>query len=199
MYTCPSENRNLAVEDGEGLQVAFCDYLGVAGFRTGAWDYNIGRSRGTPKEPCDGILGYRTKVRITDVTDGTSNTFLVGERPPSSDFVFGWWFAGAGFDASGRGDVTLGPREYSYAASTTGLTGGTCLPADVGFHTGNVNDPCAQVRFWSFHTGGANFLRADASVRFTPYSIDTDPTQTTIGSTFTYMCTRNKGEVVTDY
>jgi hypothetical protein len=33
---------------------------------------------------------------MADITDGLSNTLMVGERPPSSDFQYGWWYAGAG-------------------------------------------------------------------------------------------------------
>src|SRR5262249_25622438 len=88
-----------------------------------------------------------------------------------------WWFAGAGWDGSGRGDVVLGPREFAYAACLASDCVGLgytspCTPADVGFHPDRYQNPCSQVHFWSFHTGGANWVRADGSVKFQTYVID---------------------------
>ena len=203
IYTCPSEARNLQVDTGEGILVAFTDYVGVAGYRTDlTWAY-VG-SRRTPKDPSDGILFYRSKVRITDVKDGTSNTFLVGERPPSQDLAFGWWFAGAGWDGSGRGDVVLGPREFAYAACLASDCVGLgytspCTPADVGFHPDRYQNPCSQVHFWSFHTGGANWVRADGSVKFQTYVIDNNglapDESTSFQTTFTGATTKDVGEI----
>src|SRR5439155_16797041 len=74
VYLCPADSRNLKVEDedwfGSGkyfTPTCFTEYLGVAGFRTAAWTY-VGSSA-TPPEKADGVLYYRSKVRITDMTD----------------------------------------------------------------------------------------------------------------------------------
>src|SRR5262249_20575983 len=128
----------------------------------------------------NGILYWTSKVRIADVTDGTSNTLLVGERPPSVDLYYGWWFAGAGWDGSGEGDVVLGARAYNYAASIG------CPASSVGFQQGDLKNPCDQAHFWSLHIGGANFLFADGSVRFLTYSAN---------SILPALCSRNGGEV----
>jgi prepilin-type N-terminal cleavage/methylation domain-containing protein len=209
IYLCPADSRNLKAEDAFGINVAFTEYLGMAGFRLAP--FNV-----WGKEKADGVLYHRSKVRITDMTDGTSNTFMAGERPPSQDLNFGWWFAGAGYDSSGRGDVVLGPREgpmktpywtppagSTYAESIISADGSTtCASAfppfgKLGFQPGRVQDPCDQTHFWSQHSGGANFLRGDASVKFVAYAVDS-PQQPT--STFTSLCTANEGEVVSgDY
>jgi prepilin-type processing-associated H-X9-DG protein len=175
-------------------------------------------------EKNDGVLGLRSKVRVTDITDGTSNTIFAGERPPSADLYLGWWFAGSGIDGSGRGDGLLGPRDgpgpqmgnyvdpsggYSCTIGTEGLNLSEFGPAGIpccqkyppwgklGFQPGKVQDPCDQTHFWSLHTGGANFLFGDGHVRFLAYAVDS-PNEPT--STFTALCTRNEGEVVSgDY
>jgi prepilin-type N-terminal cleavage/methylation domain-containing protein len=197
LYLCPADSRNLKVEDisnqpycSATYGVAFTEYLGVAGFRLAPFTYPL-------PDKTDGTLSFRSKVRITDITDGTSNTFIVGERPPSADLVYGWWFAGAGYDSSGRGDVVLGPREYDYAAALVDLNGNTCTL--VGYQPGTIQNPCDQAHFWSQHTGGANWLRGDGSVRFVNYGIDSPTTTYPPGTTFTNLCTRNEGEVIGDY
>jgi prepilin-type N-terminal cleavage/methylation domain-containing protein/prepilin-type processing-associated H-X9-DG protein len=208
LYICPSESRNITVEDSFGAPVAFTDYLGVAGFRTKPWPYSYadmvygdGSSRLAPIEPANGILYFRSKVRMTDITDGTGSTFLVGERPPSNDFYFGWWFAGSGWDGSGRGDVVLGPRQLDYATclATDCLGLGftyPCGPSDLGFKPDKPQNGCAQVHFWSFHIGGSNWLLADGSVRFVVYGIDNYMLPDT---TFTRMTTKDEGEIVPDF
>ena len=160
---------------GNGL-VAFTGYLGVASSAEGDESYNGGQS--------NGILYWKSTSRFADITDGTSNTLMVGERPPSADLQYGWWFAGAGWDGSGEGDVVLGARSVQYAGSLG------CPASKVGLQPGNINEPCDQVHFWSQHTGGSNFLMGDGSVHFTNYSAN---------SVLPQLCSRNGGEVVPDY
>jgi len=49
------------------------------------------------------------RINFASVSDGLSNTLMIGERPPSVDLTFGWIFGG-GFDGSGVGDISLGAR-----------------------------------------------------------------------------------------
>jgi prepilin-type N-terminal cleavage/methylation domain-containing protein len=173
LYICPSETRHLTVVDGNGgnpvMMVAFTTYLAVGGVSGG-----FGGDR-------SGIFVYGRKYRLTDVTDGTSNTLMIGERPPSADLYYGWWFAGAGYDGSGTGDVILGAREFQYAASLG------CPSTYVGFKQGNVKDNCDQAHFWAYHANGGNFALGDASVRWVSYNIDPN---------LPFLCTKDGGETV---
>jgi len=159
---CPADGREDTVLPGSsaGLNgnVAFTGYLGVASSTTA-------NSSNYSNATTGGMLYWTSAVRLTDVTDGTSNTFMVGERPPSQDLYYGWWFAGAGYDV-GVGDVVLGARETGYAASLG------CPATKVGLQPGKLSEPCDQVHFWSLHAGGSNFLMGDGSVRFTTYAND---------------------------
>jgi prepilin-type N-terminal cleavage/methylation domain-containing protein/prepilin-type processing-associated H-X9-DG protein len=197
MVICPSEPRNLLVQyeflsAQQPIAIAFTDYLGVDGIRgDDSLDPN-----GEPADKSgiliDSVFMTKRKVTMASVTDGTSNTLMVGERPPSADLFSGWWFAGAGFDNSGVGDISLGARESVYALDALGpivagiFTGG-CPPEKVGFQPGDVNNDCDQVHFWSWHPGGGNWLWADGSARFLAYQVNEILPQ---------LCTRNGGEVV---
>jgi prepilin-type processing-associated H-X9-DG protein len=143
------------------------------------------------------------KNNLVSVVDGTSNTLMVGERPPSKDLNYGWWFAGAGYDGcsscgtGGTMDVLLGARDREAALEGVSDYDGTpvtCPQTLVGLKPGDINNPCHQLHFWSFHSGGANFLRADGSVVFLNYSIDTGSGDNDL---FVALCTRNGGEAVT--
>jgi prepilin-type processing-associated H-X9-DG protein len=152
-FVCPSDSRAATPElaQREQITVALTTYLGV---------------EGTNLVARDGVLFRDSHIRIADITDGTSQTLLAGERPPSADFQFGWWYAGVGQQYTGSADMVLGVVEpnvlpYSFAP---------CLPGPYTFGPGSITNQCDMFHFWSLHVGGANFAFADGSVHFLAYS-----------------------------
>lgn len=152
-YVCPADARAASVQWAPRSRVfaAFTDYLGVSG-----------RNSSTR----DGVLFQDSSVRFADITDGTSNTFLVGERPASRDFQYGWWYAGIGQKNTGSMDMILGVQEVNLLP----VTPGSCGPGAYSFRAGRIDNQCDMFHFWSLHPGGAHFLFADGSVHFLPYS-----------------------------
>jgi prepilin-type N-terminal cleavage/methylation domain-containing protein/prepilin-type processing-associated H-X9-DG protein len=166
-YQCPGDSRTLRYETLDNMKVAFTAYLGVSGVSHTSASSPLGRDM-------SGLIVWRTSypksgggIKVTDATDGLSNTALAGERPPSQDLWYGWWFAGAGYDGSGTGDVLLGARELEYAQSI-----GCSANPKLGLQPGRLTDNCDQSHFWSVHSGGSNFLMGDGSARFVPYGAD---------------------------
>jgi prepilin-type N-terminal cleavage/methylation domain-containing protein/prepilin-type processing-associated H-X9-DG protein len=181
LWACPADSRSELTaigktDTGKLVKVAFTEYLGVNGIH-GLLTYK------------NGILFHQSRVRIAEITDGTSNTLMVGERPPSADFNFGWWFAGDGFDEQGTGESTLGAVESDYWSVVLKPRFG-CSQPKLGLQPGDINDNCDQGHFWSLHSGGANFVLGDGSVRFVNYSFN---------GIFPALCTRNGGEVLPDW
>jgi prepilin-type processing-associated H-X9-DG protein len=183
MLRCPSDDRQYLAQYAEGYNVAFTGYLGVNG-------RNV--------RSADGCLYWNSKVKLTDIADGTSNTFLVGERPPSADLIFGWWYCGAGqWDFSvpppdgvhntGSCDVTMGGAEINLRTSGLPAEDG-CPIGPYTFGPGTILNQCDQFHFWSLHSGGANFLFADGSCHFLTYEAG--------AAVMTAMSTRNGGEPV---
>jgi len=114
-----------------------------------------------------GILWYNSNVRMADITDGTSNTFCVGEKGINNDLNYGWDLC-----AGVEGDGWL----------SCGNPFGPGDPANNAAQ-GYIHDS----HFWSHHAGGSHFLIGDGSVRFLNYSINFD--------TYKALATRAGGEV----
>lgn len=133
-----------------------------------------------------GSIWPSSRVRLSDIVDGTSNTLLVGERN---------WVDLAG--------VWIGTRNYNG-------TGDVGLRQIAGTTVSKINEPGAAGTggFSSRHVGGAHFLFADGRVQFLSENINYDQTGATLGTgdvglstigTYQRLARREDAQIVGDY
>jgi prepilin-type N-terminal cleavage/methylation domain-containing protein len=139
---------------------------------------------GSSVRDASGVLFCDSKVSITSITDGSSNTLLIGERPPSPDLVFGWWYHGIGQLETGNLDSAIGTRELNFVEGRRRYT--ACPPGPYHYKSGDLRNHCDIFHYWSLHSGGSHFAMADGSVHFFNYSAD---------SILPFLATRAGGEV----
>jgi len=185
VFTCPADGRGTqkyTADPGIQNQALTC-YLGNSGTVSAASGQG------------NGVLFLDSKVKLTDITDGTSNTIMVGERPPNSNLEFGWWLAAYGYDGRGNADCTMTSNDIACANYfITNYSSSPNLPCDgtaaqkTGLAPGKPQVGCDAGHYWSFHTGGVLFLMGDGSARMVSY---------TANSVLPALSTRNGGEVVT--
>ncbi|MBD3672959.1 MAG: DUF1559 domain-containing protein [Planctomycetaceae bacterium] len=121
----------------------------------------------------NGVFSHNSAIAMRDLTDGTSNTFLVGERASRFDVP-------AGEPAHLSTWVGVIPEgEEAFAR----ILGGTDHPP---------NDPSGHLEdFSSYHEGGAQFVFGDGRVRFISENIDE--------GVYRGLATRQGGEVPGNY
>jgi prepilin-type N-terminal cleavage/methylation domain-containing protein/prepilin-type processing-associated H-X9-DG protein len=196
-YRCPSDT-GPELNTKREWDTPYSSFFGGAPVHLGNANY-VAVSGSRWSTPEDWIVNGRdpfgtfwgsSKVNFRDITDGLSNTFVVGER----DWELGW------------GANWIGQRNYT----GTGIWGSRQNLAIIDV---KINDPLLQPNgnpavsrgFSSRHVGGAQFLFADGAVRFLSENIDfrnNNPNQQSpvnpIG-TFQKLGRRNDGFVLGEF
>jgi prepilin-type N-terminal cleavage/methylation domain-containing protein/prepilin-type processing-associated H-X9-DG protein len=138
--------------------------------RGGTWHVAVNSylaSSGAKTALQDGVVYLNSKTRLEHIPDGTSNTFLLGERPPSSDLRYGWLYASIGQDLAGSLDSVMGVKDPNTIPEPEYRP---CGQGPFPFRAQKIQDHCAVFQYWSLHGNGANFAFCDGSVRFLDYS-----------------------------
>jgi len=146
----------------------------------------IGKANGDFSDKGGALFSLNSKVQLRDITDGTSNTIMLGEV------------------AYQKGSVTWSAS--TWAGCIKGRHG-DCGDDLIGSGRSAINGAVGngnQLReaFSSLHSGGAHFLLSDGSVRFLSENIDykvETGTSANGTSTYTRLLNRKDGIPVGDY
>jgi prepilin-type N-terminal cleavage/methylation domain-containing protein len=147
---CPSDPHAYETTfwDTPDRQFHLSNYMGVSDSWADNWneDHEDKSTRGPDGHPapcCNGLFYWYSEVAFKHITDGLSNTLMIGEKGIMD-----------GDGAYGYGICSWGTRD-GWLSTEKGIQ-----PV-LGFATG-----AHDTHFWSHHPGGAQFALADSSVRF---------------------------------
>jgi prepilin-type N-terminal cleavage/methylation domain-containing protein/prepilin-type processing-associated H-X9-DG protein len=190
VYLCPSDvtpNAAFAVPDAFGNTVAMvapCSYAACCG----------GDETGTTDPFGRGVFYRNSRTRLTDITDGTSNTILIGEHAWSN--ANGTWAGVVPNAVCLRGPQNPCPGNAAASGPAPDL-----VLAHSHLNNAAADTDAGLDDFSSRHTAGSNFLLGDGSVRFIR-SIpgdDADGSYTRDSLIFQAMGTRSGGEVLQNF
>ncbi len=184
-YRCPSDSG--AAQNANRANFATSNYIAVFGSlydqaapSAGALVYGSRENAGT------GIFSPNSAIRFGDISDGTSNTAMVGEMCYGPNGVK---------DSTGtvrryNGGVWIGAYDDTLATSNVSTQLSLCgFAAGANVRFRKLNTPDSSNAFSSAHSGGVQFVFGDGSVRFV--------SQNTDGMMMDRMADRADGEVLT--
>jgi len=154
-FYCPSRRQPIVYSNG-----ARCDYAGNGGTTLGneGREGMLTRQWISPSSAKSATAPIEQTRRISDVTDGLSNTIMLGEKQ-----VHPTRLGSAGGDNETWNNSGWDQDHVRF---------GGVVPQDDNLHP-NLSQPTFwSERFGSSHTGGVNYALGDGSVKFIRYGID---------------------------
>ncbi len=129
----------------------------------------------------NGIFFRNSSIRMRDITDGTSNTILYGEKSTQAPVPPSNW----------KGALWMGQRDSSTAVAYAEYDSMTGFYASATWSYINANELYGR-NFSSSHVGGAHFLLGDGSVRFISENTDHN-------NILTNLAARDDGKVIGEF
>lgn len=163
---CPSFGRNDVNGNQSQRTTHYYGVMGAKGIKPDGTAYSVSGNTTTNHGgwATNGILYRNSKIKMRDLSDGSTNTFMIGELSWDPQKI-----AGAGY-SNQRRPWTHGTQSVSNDA--------VCYPcrnmATVMNSTGYLINSALfnDSSFGSSHVGGCHFLLADGSVRFISENIN---------------------------
>lgn len=148
---------------------------------------NYGANSGTEPAVADGVLFPGSRVRLGDITDGSSKTVAVGEI----FFHNLGWARGAASGVGGGGGGGGAGAAFARGVSRWWRCASPCsIPGFNPWRSGCLNRCEQRFQFSSAHAGGTHFAFADGRAAFLGNGMDAD--------VFRRLLTRAGGEPVDD-
>jgi hypothetical protein len=193
---CPSDvgNNNIAFFDivptvggtaavSQNL-VARSNYPGVVGWwNNGGTPTGLNGTTLPTTQNYRGIFGLNSRIGIRDMTDGTSNAIVVGERytPNAAGQTtalqpvghVAWIGAGGAISDNAAAAHVLGDTAVAVTAQNNATAPFTPAGYRINGNNGSVAPRGQTSGFGSMHTGGCHFLLGDGTVRFLSENLDT--------------------------
>jgi prepilin-type processing-associated H-X9-DG protein len=143
--------------------------------------------------PANGMFERNTAFGIRDITDGTSNTIVIGER----SYQFQGIFPRAATLWGTRGTAVAN----TYRVANVSFTGKGMINSLNDSNSTLQNSSCMGLT--SLHTGGVQVVFGDGSVHFISENIDQKPdvdrAVMIIDSVYEFLVARNDGNVIGEF